>query len=139
MGMTKAELAAENKQLRRENKILREYLHDSDELIAHHRKILLVIGGAYDDTVNQLIDATNAKFEAYRDSRSQAGKHAVEEKQKQRWPEKKKAALKKEYLAKRESFPSDYAVCQHLARLILEDVKKWRQIETQLKKMELIK
>ena len=70
---------------------------------------------------------------------SGGGKKAVEGRQKKRWPEIKKAKLKEAYLAKHESFPSDYAVCQHLARLILKDANKWRQIETQLKKMKLIK
>ena len=54
--------------------------------------------------------------------RSEIGTHAVKTKHDNLWPTNKKEALKKEWLEKRPSFPSDYALQRDLAERILGDL-----------------
>jgi hypothetical protein len=75
---------------------------------------------------------------------SNRGRKAVNKRHGLRWTEDKKDALKRDFLNMRPQYKSVYAFCQAYSELLFHDddknkrKKKWRQIQTQLRKMELI-
>ena len=72
-------------------------------------------------------------------NRSVAGSKAVKARHDKRWSADKVKALKRDYKQMREAGKSDYAACRELAKKILKDKSKWRQIRTQIQKKDLPK
>jgi len=68
--------------------------------------------------------------------KSTGGKKAAKAKQDKRWPADKRESLWWEYMGKRDKYPSDFKLYEHLAKRALKDKRKWRQIRTQIEKMK---
>lgn len=162
---TKAELEAENQMLRSENQMLRKKwkqrvqqvrgmrrrikdqqvlidLQHEEEADSSNRAHLAEQSN--DAAVKQVVRLLDGRREVWDASRSEIRREAVNVKHSARWPDDKKAALKRDYLKMRPDYSSDYAFCRAYAVLIFNDgdnkerKKKWRQIQTQLRNLELV-
>ena len=137
--LTKAELETENELLHCENDNLRDNLRECHDLMDWYLKNLRLSKKVNADAIEQLVKKSDAIFDAWDNSRSEAGRHAANTRHE--LPTPTVQALKKEYTRVRELLtkekgekPRPTTVYKEISKLLWRTNKHWRRIRTQVKK-----